>query len=89
MDKRTAWVSWILILVISLGLGGINYGQAERINVLQRESNKKDFQIRTLGVRMAQNQKTMEKQKQEIDKLQQKINEQQKAIEEVQKDVNF
>lgn len=85
MDKRTAWVSWILIIVISLGLGGINYGQAERINVLQREAKKKDIKIQTLSDQMAQSDKTLEEQKQEIDQLQEQLKKQQKAIQEVQK----
>lgn len=89
MDKRTAWVSWILFLGILLGLGGMYYGQTERIDVLQRESKEKETQIQTLNSRIAQSQSQLKAQEQKINQLQQKMEAQQKVIGEIQHHANF
>jgi TolA-binding protein len=86
MDKRTAWVSGVLVLSTFLGLGGTAYsmyhGQAERLNVLQRESKEKDNQIHQMRIQV-------EDGKQKLGKLQQQIDAQQKAIKEIQQKANF
>jgi TolA-binding protein len=86
MDKRTAWMSGVLVLSTFLSLGGTAYsmyhGQTERLNVLQRESKAKDIQIHQMRIQV-------EDGKQKLGKLQQQIDAQQKTIKEIQQKANF
>ena len=89
MDKHTTWMSWILLVRISLGLGGTYYGQGERIDVLHQELNEKDTHIQALNSKIAQSESQIKKQEQKITELQRKFQIQQKNISEIQKNANF
>lgn len=82
MDKRTGWVSVIVaaVLIVIVGSGGkaysVYHGQAERLDVLQRELQEKSTLIEGLNNKIEQTNQQVEEHQQQVVELKQQVEDQ-------------